>query len=138
MYCSIMMFHHISFFPSPPSPPPSVSPEKRKLPRHYCCVLSRLCQNGHNSYLPRIGKIKNPFCAYDIQTLYAYRLILLCCATDFLRRSLFSDSLSISKIKSRPWGISLLLWPHCRSPCPISRWEWVPTITKTTINKYCV
>ena len=42
---------------------PSVSTEELMLPRHACCVLSRLRCNGHslllNSYLPRIGRIKN-------------------------------------------------------------------------------
>ena len=46
---------------------PSISTEKLVLPRHACCVLSRLCCNGHSlllgSYLSRIGRIKNPSCS---------------------------------------------------------------------------
>ena len=37
------------------------------LPRHACCVLSRLRSNGHilllGSYLSRIGRIENPSCS---------------------------------------------------------------------------
>ena len=42
----------------------SISTEKLVLPRHACCVLSRLHCNGHSlllgSYLSRIGRIENP------------------------------------------------------------------------------
>ena len=69
------------------------------LPRHACCVLSRLCCNGHSlgisSYLSRIGKIENLSCsACGHPSHNISHFILHCPATDSLRRSLFGDCLS--------------------------------------------
>ena len=76
----------------------SVSTEELVFPRYARCVLSRLRVNGHslllNSYLTRIGRIKNPscsacprtplisFCIVQIQTLsVACSLATLCLST---------------------------------------------------------
>ena len=76
---------------------PSISTEELVLPRHACCVLSRLCCNGHDlllgSYLSRIGRIENPSCsACGHSSQDISHLILHCPATDSLRRSLFTTS----------------------------------------------
>ena len=102
---------------------PSISTEELVLPRHSRCVLSRLRCNGHSlllgSYLSRIGRIENPSCsACGHSSLDTSHLILHCPATDFLRRSLFGDSLSLYDLWSRPWGVSRLLGLHGLPPCP--------------------
>ena len=79
---------------------PSISTEELVLPRHACCVLSRLRCNGHSlllsSYLSWIGRIENPSCsACGHPSQDISHLILHCPATDSLRRSLFGDSLSL-------------------------------------------
>ena len=101
----------------------SISTEELVLPRHVRCVLSRLRCNGHSlllgSYLSRIGRIENPSCSvcgHPSQDIS--HLILHCLATDFLRRSLFGDSLSLYDLWSRPWGVSRLLGLHGLPPCP--------------------
>ena len=86
---------------------PSISTEELVLPRRTCCVLSRLRCNGHSlllgSYLSRIGRIENPSCsACGHSSQDTSHLILPCPATDFLRRSLFGDSLSLYDLWSRP------------------------------------
>ena len=100
---------------------PSISTEELVLPRHACCVLSRLRCNGHSlllgSYLSRIGRIENPFygaCEYSSQD--TSHLILHCPAT--LRRSLFGDSLFLYDLLSRPWRGARLLGLHGLPPCP--------------------
>ena len=65
---------------------PSISTEELVLPRHACCVLSRLRCNGHSlllgSYLSRIGKIENSSCsACGHQSQDISHLILHCPAT---------------------------------------------------------
>ena len=82
---------------------PSISTEELVLPRHACCVLSRLRCNGHNlllsSYLSRIVRIENPSCsACGHSSQDTSHLILHCPATDSLRRSHFGDFLSLSTI----------------------------------------
>ena len=77
-----------------------ISTEELVLPRHARCVLTRLRCNGHSlllgSYLSRIGRTENPSCsAYGHPYQDTFHLILHCPATDFLRRSLFGDSLSL-------------------------------------------
>ena len=77
---------------------PSIFTEELVLPRHACCVLSRICCNRPNlllsSYLSRIGRIEKPSCsAYGHSSQDTSHLILHCPATDSLRRSLFGDSL---------------------------------------------
>ena len=102
---------------------PSISTEELVLPRHARCVLSRLRCNGHSlflgSYLSRIGRIENSSCSacghLSQDTSY---LILHCPATDYLRRSLFGDSLSLYDLWSRPWGVARLLGLHGLPPCP--------------------
>ena len=71
------------------------------LPRHACCVLSRLRCNGQSlllgSYLSRIGRIENPFCsAYEHSSQDISHLIQHCPATKCLHHSLFGDSLSMT------------------------------------------
>ena len=102
---------------------PSISIEELVLPRHACCVLSRLRCNGHSlllgSYLSRIGRTENlscSACGHSSQDIS--HLILHCPATDSLRRSLFGDSLSLYDLWSRPWGVARLLGLHGLPPCP--------------------
>ena len=102
---------------------PSISTEELVLPRHACCVLSRLRCTGHSpllgSYLSRIGRIENPSCSacgHSSQDISHF--ILHCPATDSLRRSLFGDSLSLYDLWSRPWGVARLLGLHGLPPCP--------------------
>ena len=71
----------------------SISIEELVLPRHACCVLTRLRCNGHSlllgSYLSRIGRIENISCsACRHSSQDTSHLILHCPATDSLRRSL--------------------------------------------------
>ena len=104
---------------------PSISTEELVLPRHARCVLSRLCCNGHSlligSYLSRIGRIENPCCsACGHPSQGTSHLILHCSATDFLRRSLFGDSLSLYNLWFRPSGVGRLLGLHGLPPCPHS------------------
>ena len=101
----------------------SISTEELVLPRHACCVLSRLRYNGHSlllgSYLSRIGRIENlscSACGYSSQD--TSHLILHCPSTDSLRRSLFGDSLFLYDLWSRPWGLARLLGLHGLPPCP--------------------
>ena len=101
----------------------SISTEELVLPRHACCVLSRLCFNGHSlllgSYLSRIGRIENPFCSdCGHSSQDTSHLILHCPATDSLRRSLFGDSLSLYDLWSIPWGVARFLGLHGILPCP--------------------
>ena len=102
---------------------PLISTEELVLPRHARCVLSRLCCNGHSlllsSYLSRIGRIENPYCSVCVHSSQdTYHLILLCPATNSLLRSLFSDSLYLYDLWSRPWGVSRFLGLHGLPPCP--------------------
>ena len=101
----------------------SISAVELVLPRHACCVLSRLPCNGHSlllgSYLSRIGRIDSPSCsACGHSSQDISHLILHCPATDSLRRSLFGNSLSLYDLWSRPWGVSRLLGLHGLPPCP--------------------
>ena len=89
---------------------PSISTEELVLPRHARCVFSRLRCKGHSlllgSYLSRIGRIENSsYSACKHSSQDTSHLILHCPATDFLRRSLFGDSLSLYDLWSRPWEL---------------------------------
>ena len=100
---------------------PSISTKELVLPRHARCVLSRLRCNERSllldSYHSRIGRIENPSCsACGHSSQDTSHLILHCPATDYLRRSLFGDSLSIYDLWSRPWGVSRLLGLHGLPP----------------------
>ena len=100
-----------------------ISPEELVLPRHSCCVLSRLCCNRHSlllgSYLSRIGRIENVSCSTCRHSSQdTIHLIQHCTATDSLCRSLFGNSLSPDNLWSRPWGVAQLLGLHGLSPCP--------------------
>ena len=102
---------------------PSISTEELVLPRHACCVLFRLCFNGHNfrlsSYLSRIGRIENSSCsACEHSSQDTSHLILHCPTTDSLRRLLFGDSLSLYNLWSRPWGVVRFLVLHGLPPFP--------------------
>ena len=70
------------------------------------CSLSSTLQRTQpsvNSYLSRIGRIKNSSCsACGHSSQDTSHLILYCPATDSLRRSLFGDSLSLHDFWSRP------------------------------------
>ena len=102
---------------------PSISTEELVLPLYARCVLSRLRCNGHSlllsSYLYKIGRMENPCCSacghssQDISHLIPHYP-----ATDFLRRSLFGDSLSLYDLWSRPWTVTRLLGLHGFPPCP--------------------
>ena len=102
---------------------PSISIEELVLPCHACCVLSRLCCNGHNlllgSYLSRFSRIENPSCsACGHSSQDTSHLILHCPATDSLHHSLLGDSLSLYDLWSRSWGVTQLLGLHGFPPCP--------------------
>ena len=78
--------------------------------RHARCDLSRLRCNGHSlllsSYLSRIGRIENPSCsACGHPSQDTSHLILHCPATEFLRRSLFGNFLSLYDLCPRPWVV---------------------------------
>ena len=101
----------------------SISTEELVLPHHARCVLSCLRCNGHslylNSYLPRIGRIKNSSCSVcGHSSQDTSHLILHCPATNSLRHLLFGDSLSLYDLWSRPWGVAWLLGLHGLPPCP--------------------
>ena len=88
----------------------SISTEELVLPCHTCCVLSRLCCNGHSillsSYLSRIDRIEYPSCSTcGHLSQDTSHLILHCPATDSLCCSLFGNSLSLYSLWSRPWGV---------------------------------
>ena len=102
---------------------PSISTEERVLSHHARSVLSRLRCNGHSLlfsfYLSRIGRIENSSCsACGHSSQDISHLILNRPATDFLRRTLFGDSLSLYDLWSRPWGVARLLEHHSLPPCP--------------------
>ena len=102
---------------------PSIFTEELVLPRHACCVLSRLRCNEHSlllgSYLTRIGRLENPFCsACGHSSQDTSHLILHCSATDSLGCSLFGDYLSLYDLWSRPWRVAQLLGLHGLPPCP--------------------
>ena len=102
---------------------PSISTEELVLPRHARCVLFGLRCNGHSlllgSYLSRIDRIDNSSCsACGHSSQDTSHFILHCPATDFLRRLLFGDSLSLYDLWSRPWGVGRLLRLHGLPPCP--------------------
>ena len=101
---------------------PSITTEELVLPRHACCVLSRLCCNEHilGSYLSGIGRIENPSCSTcGHSSQDTSHLILHCPATNSLCHSLFGDSLSLYDLWSRPWKVARLLGLHGLLPCPI-------------------
>ena len=71
------------------------------LPRHSRCVPAHLRCNKHSLllsfYFFRIGRIENFSCsAFGLSSQDTSHLILHCPATDYLRRSLFDDSFSLS------------------------------------------
>ena len=101
---------------------PSISTEELVLLRHARGVLSCQRCNRHSlllrSYLTRISRIENPSCsACGHSSQDISHLILHCPATNSLRRSLFSDSLSLYYLWSRPWGVAWLLGLHGFPPC---------------------
>ena len=88
---------HLKFFDTQVS---SISTKEPVLPRHARCVISRLRCNGHSlllgSYLSRIGRIENPSCSTCGHSSQDTSYLILCCpATEFLRRLLVGDSLSL-------------------------------------------
>ena len=93
------------------------------LPRYARCVLSWLRCNSHSfllsSDLSRIARIENPSCsACGHSSQDISHLIVHCPATDFLRRSLVGDCLSLYDLWSRLWGVGRLLGLHGLPPCP--------------------
>ena len=102
---------------------PLISTEELVLPRHARCVFSRLRCNRHSLLLGfnlfRIGRNENPCCSTcEHSSQNISHLILHCPATDFLRRSLFGNSLFVYDLWSRPWGVAQLLGLHGVPPCP--------------------
>ena len=97
-------------------------------PRNLCtlvmlAVFSRLRCNGHSlllgSYYSRISRIENPSCsACGHSSQDTSHLILHRPATESLRYSLFSNSLSLYGLWSRPWRVARLLGLHGYPPCP--------------------
>ena len=82
------------------------------LPRHSRCVPPRLRCNKHSLllsfYFFRIGRFENLSCsAFGHSSQDTFHLILHCPATDYLRRSLFDDSLSLSLSLSLSPSLSL-------------------------------
>ena len=101
----------------------SISTEELVLPRHACCVLFRFRCNGHSvmlsSYLSRIGRIENPsYSACGHSSQHTPHLVLRCPVTNFLRRSLFGNSLFLYDFYSRPLGVARFLGLHGILPCP--------------------
>ena len=72
--------------------------------------------------LSEIGRIENSSCsACGHSSQDTSHLILRCPATDSLRLSLFSDSLSLYDLWSRPWGVARLLGSTIFHHAPIPR-----------------
>ena len=98
---------------------PSIFTEELVLPRHARCALSRLRCNGNSllfgSCHCRIGRIENPSCSACGDPSH---LILHCPATDFLRRLLFGNFLTLYDLWSRPKRVAWLLGLHGIPPCP--------------------
>ena len=100
-------------------------------PRNLCslvtlAVFSRPHCNGHSLllsfYLSRIGRIENSSCsACRHPSQGTSHLILHCPTTDYLRRSLLGDSLSLNDLWSRPWEVAWLLGPMVFHDAPIPR-----------------
>ena len=101
---------------------PSISTEKLVLPRHACCVLSRLRCNVHSlllsSYLLS-GRIENPSCSTSGHSSQGTsHLILHCPTTNSSCCSLFGASLPFYDLWSRPWGVARFLGLHGLPSCP--------------------
>ena len=101
----------------------TISTEELVFLRQAYCVFSRLLCNGHSlllsSYLSRIGRIENSSCsARGYSPQETSHFILHYPATDYLRRSLIGDSLSLYDLWSQLWRVALLLGLHGLPPCP--------------------
>ena len=111
------------------------------LPRHARCVLSRLHCNEHSLlfsfYIFRIGRIENLFCsACRHSSQDTSHFILHCPATDYLRHSLFGDSLFLFyNLQSRPCGVVRLLVPHGLPLFPIPKNGSITTTTTTNVKR---
>ena len=104
---------------------PEVSSEELLLSHPICCEFSRLRCHGHSfllsSYLHRISRKKNSACSacgHPLEDLI--HLLLDCPASEPLRKSIFSSSLSILDLWSRPWGVVRLLGLRGVPPRPQS------------------
>ena len=91
---------------------PSISTKELLLPRHTCCILSRLCCNERSlllsSHLSRIGGIESPSCsAYGHLPQDISNLILHCPARDSFCTARFLATLSLYDLWSKPWGSCL-------------------------------
>ena len=102
---------------------PEVSSEELLLSRPIRCELSHLRCHGHNlllsSYLHMISRKENSACSacgYPLQDLN--HLLLDCPASEPLRISIFSSSLSILDLWPRPWDVARLLGLGGVPPCP--------------------
>ena len=98
----------------------SISTEELVLPRHACCVLSRLRCNEHSlllgSYLSRIRRIKNPSCsACEHSSQNTSHLILHCPAMNSTLLTLWLLSVSLRPLVQ---GVAQLLGLHGLPPCP--------------------
>ena len=102
---------------------PDVSLEELLLPRKVRCALSRLRCNGHSlllaSYQKRIGRAESPSCSacgHPLQDLS--HTLLHCPALDSLRSAIFGNTISISDLWSRPWGVARMLGLSGVPPLP--------------------
>ena len=105
-----------------------------RFPLRYLCSLCPLSSSLQRTQ-PSVRflslkdwQIKNPSCgACGHSSQNISHLILHCPATDFLRHSLFGDSLSLYDLWSRPWGVAWFLGLHGLSP-------WPPSLGRGRIN----
>ena len=95
--------------------------------RNLCSLITPLCSHSSTlqwtqpsvELLSRIDRIENPSCSTCRHSSQdTSHLIPHCPASDFLRHSLFGDSLSLYDLWSRPWGVAWLLGLHGLLPCP--------------------
>ena len=121
-YCLIKILRHTGS---------SISTEKLVPPCHACCVLSRLCCNGHSlllsSYLSRIGTIENLSCSACGSSFQdTSHLIAHCPATDSASLALWRplvQALESYPASGAPWS----------SATPSSLGRGLVTRTKTSM-----
>ena len=87
--------------------------EELTLPRSACCALSFTLQRAQHSFCyipPRIGRAKTSSCSNcNSESQDIFHLLLECPAFDSLRLAIFSHSLAILDLRSRPLKVSRLL-----------------------------
>ena len=101
---------------------PSVFTEELVLFCYVYCVVSPPPWSEHNlllhSYFSRIDRIENPSCTvYGHPTQDPSHLVLHRPATEFLRRSLFGNSLALYDLWYRPYcPVCGTPWPSAKAP----------------------